>query len=156
MSKHIIEFDEVCKSCEGTGLYVGFAERDKSAVICHTCKGTGCHHFKHEYEEFEAKTPKCNVERVFEVNPGIVIGAGEGLELEDFGGMSFAHWFIGKPFPLKSENRNHTCPVWWYQSADYKQKPDWPECNGCGSFSGCDRFKNKDLCWIRFDKQAVN
>lgn len=154
MNKQIIEFDEVCKSCEGTGLYVGLAERDKSAVVCHICKGTGCHHYKHEYEEFEARVPKCNVERVFEVNPGIVIGTNKSeFKLEDFGGMSFVHWFVNKSFPPKSENRKFTCPAWWYQSADYKQKPDWEECGACGVFSRCERFKDKDLCWIKFDKE---
>ena len=157
MSAKTIEFNEVCKSCEGTGLYVGLAERNKSAVVCHTCKGTGCYHFKHEYEEFEAKAVKCNVERVFEVNPGICIGTGKDYKykLEDFGGMPFVHWSIGKPFPPKSENRKFTCPAWWYQCADYKQKPDWPECKGCGSFAGCDRFLSKHCCWLKFDKEKA-
>ena len=41
MGEHVIEFDCECESCKGTGLYVGMAEREGSAVVCHTCKGTG-------------------------------------------------------------------------------------------------------------------
>ena len=51
-TKHVIEFDEKCKSCKGTGLYVGLAERDGAAVVCHTCKGTGKHHVRIEYDDF--------------------------------------------------------------------------------------------------------
>ena len=51
----VIEFDEKCKSCKGTGIYVGMAERDGAGIVCHTCKGTGCHHVKFEYEDFEGK-----------------------------------------------------------------------------------------------------
>ena len=31
-----------CSSCNGTGLYVGFAEAKGEAVVCVSCKGTGC------------------------------------------------------------------------------------------------------------------
>lgn len=31
-----------CRSCSGTGLYQGFAEPAETAVVCHTCGGTGC------------------------------------------------------------------------------------------------------------------
>ena len=49
----IIEFDEKCKSCKGTGVYQGLAEKNGSGVVCYKCKGTGCHHVTFEYEDFE-------------------------------------------------------------------------------------------------------
>ena len=155
MSKHVIEYDEQCKSCNGTGLYVGLAERNGSAVVCHTCKGTGCHHAKHEYKDFEGRKTHKKVIHVVEVNPGICLGVGKDSEfkLSDFGGMSYKDWLGGKVFEQGMENRKFTCPAWYYQSANYKLKPKWDECLGCGTFSGCNHFSNKTECWERFDKE---
>lgn len=145
---------EKCKKCNGSGLYSGMGERDNSAVVCYNCKGTGCHEFVHEYEEFESRTSvKGKVDRVFEANPGICIGTGNGHSLEDFGGISYENWLDGDKFPKKSEMREFTCPAWWYQTADYDKKPDWKECNFGGTFSGCEHFCNKEKCWERFDKE---
>lgn len=151
-----IEFDEVCKSCKGTGLYVGMAERDGAAVVCHTCDGSGCHHFKYEYDEFKKRRdPPNGVVRVFRANPGICIGSGGGYRLEDFGGIPVAEWKKKGKFPTGSENRRHTCPAWFYQTADYSKKPDWKACYSAlgGTFSSCDCFKNKEACWARWDKE---
>ncbi len=155
MSHHIVEFDQACKSCKATGLYVGIGERDGSAVVCHTCKGTGKHHVKIEYDDFEGRPIRKDVQQVVEVNPGICIGKGEHgqYRLSDFGGMPYSDWLCGKPFPTKSESRRFTCPAWWYQSADYEKKPKWDECRSCGSFSDCRFFPTKDQCWARFDKE---
>ena len=152
--KHKIEFNEVCKSCKGTGIYIGMAERDRAGVVCHTCNGTGCHYFSYEYEDFKERKRTDKVIRVFEINPGICIGKGDDLLLRDFGGMDYDKWFKDNPFPDKSENRRFTCPAWWYQLADYSKKPHWCEEYDfyCGSFSSCEQFKNKDQCWKRFDK----
>ena len=147
-----IEFDEVCPSCKGTGLYVGIGERNGAAVVCHICGGTGCHHFVHEYEDFEKRSPKPGVKRVYRVNPGICIGEGNRCRLEDFGGMPYRDWDGGLPFPVWSEDRAHTCPAWWYQAADYDKKPHWKEC-GWGSFSHCEHFPDKSACWERWDKE---
>ena len=155
MAKHTIEFDERCKSCNGTGLYVGLEERDGAAVVCHTCKGIGCHHVKIEYDDFENKIKETDIERVFEVNPGIVIGKEKNNEysLAEFGGMPYKDWFNGLSFPKHSENRKFTCPAWWYQSADYDKKPNWDWCSKIGSFSGCNHFGTKNRCWERWDNE---
>ncbi len=151
----IIEFDEKCQTCGGTGLYVGLAEHDGAGIVCIRCKGTGIVHFKHEYEEPVKHVRRNDVTRVYESNPGIVLktNSEKGCSLADFGGMSFDDWDVGKPFPKGSENRLFVCPAWWYQSVDYKKKPDWDICTFGGTFSGCDHFGNKDKCWKRFDSE---
>lgn len=146
--KHIMEFDEKCKSCRGTGVYVGMAERDGWSVVCHTCKGTGCYHVKFEYEDFEGKSHTSKVTKVLQNNPGFMVGGNL-----DFGGMEYEDWFAGKPFPKKSEMRNYVCPAWWYQITDYKKKPNWDECIGIGAFRNCSSFKNKENCWVKWDKE---
>lgn len=153
---HKIEFDQECKDCKGTGLYIGFAEKDGFAVVCHTCKGTGCKHVVFEYDDFEGKKKRNNVVQIVETNPGIGLGVNDELTYESFGGMSYKDWFEGKPFPKNSEMRKFTCPAWWYQSVDYDKKPKW--CYDihrfvCGTFSGCSGFNCKEKCWERFDKE---
>ena len=153
-----IEFDEVCKSCKGTGLYIGMAERDGAAIVCQTCKGTGCHHFTYEYEKFEGRKYRAGVKRVFQTNPGIILGEGKDFSLSDFGGLSINDWLYGKEFLPGSENRKFTCPAWWYQSANYRKKPEWVECYsslGC-TFSRCHYFPTKYLCWERYDTETSN
>lgn len=137
---------QICKSCSGTGIYTGLAERDGSGVICHTCKGTGCHEFIHKYEEFKSKKIIENIKHVVEVNPGICIGNKGEYKFNDFGGISYTAWLNGKSFPKGSEMRKFTCPAWWYQSANYKLKPNWDECIGVGSFAQCPNFINKINC----------
>ena len=160
----VFEVDASCGSCKGTGLYVGMAERDGAAVVCHTCKGTGCQHLRVEYEPFLAQQPAPPaVERVYQVNPGIVIGKGKVGEyaLADFGGVPVEEW---RRDPSSAnlpgtENRLFTCPAWWYQSADYKRKPNWNDaerrCHGIGSFSSCKYFGEKAGCWAKFDREQA-
>ena len=153
-NKRIIEYDAACSACGGTGLYVGMGERDGAAVVCHSCKGTGCVHERITYEPFTARKDRANVHRVFQSNPGICVGGdGRSLKLSDFGGQSFADWKNGKLFKRGSEMRNYTCPAWWYQTVDYMLKPTWDECIGCGAFIDCKSFATKARCWERFDAE---
>jgi len=151
--KHKIELKQKCISCGGTGLYSGMGESEGCAVVCFTCKGTGCQDYIHEYEDFEGLVESTDIEWVYQVNPGIKVGRGDGYELKDFGGISYKAWRQDKPFTLGTENRKFTCPAWWYQSADYEKMPKWKECIGIGSFFKCSHFDNKALCWERFDKE---
>lgn len=157
MSHHVIEYDCECPSCKGTGVFIGMAERDGAAVVCHTCKGTGCKHVKIEYDDFTKKHIRPNVERVFQTNPGIMIGKGEyegkQLTLDMFGGIPYEQWIMDGKFDFGTEMRSFTCPAWWYQSADYELKPNWDWCSAFGSFSNCKHFPDKSLCWERFDKE---
>lgn len=150
-----IEYDYQCTACKGTGIYVGFAEDDGFGVVCQICNGTGKAHVKLEYDDFIEKVKRKDIKRVLQCNPGIAVGIGKNLTLNSFGGMDYEDWFNGKPFPDKSEMREFTCPAWWFQSADYKKKPDWARCDNLWgkAFSACCHFNNKEECWRMFDKE---
>jgi len=143
---------EVCKSCKGSGIYVGMAERDGFGIVCHDCKGTGCYEFVHNYEEFELQIIRPDVKQVLQTNPGICVGTNNNLTLESFGGMPYTEWIKDGKFPSKSEMRKYVCPAWWYQSVDYDKKPKWCP-SAFGMFSNCPEFENKEACWERFDKE---
>ena len=156
MSEHRFEYDARCGACRGTGIYVGMAERAGAGVVCHKCKGTGAVHCIVEWDDAPPQPiVRDDILRVLRANPGIVIGEDEmqGLRLADFGGLPYAAWLRGEPFPPGSEMRRFTCPAWWYQLADYKRKPDWDECIPAGSFSRCKHFPNKAACWARWDAE---
>lgn len=145
-----IELDQECPSCGGTGVYVGMAERDGYAVECRTCKGKGEYHFTHTYVPFTGRKDLDGVKIVVEVNPGIMLGKDEKGRDLDFGGIPYEDWKNGAPFE-RSEMRNYSCPAWWYQLADYKQKPQWRKCIGVGVFADCRHFGEKHVCWKQFD-----
>lgn len=153
-----IEIEHECESCNSTGLYRGFAEGEGAAVVCKGCDGTGKAVFEMTYTKFTRRKKRRGVTRVFQANVGIGIGPGKDKEhkLEDFGGMSFKDWDAGKPFGPTTEMRNFVCPAWWYQTVDYKKKPDWKECQASGGFSKCPSFKGKAKCWERFDREQKN
>jgi hypothetical protein len=149
-----VELDAIveCTSCEGTGLYVGMAERDGAAVECHTCKGTGGEHVEHSYTRFTKRKARKGVTHVYRVNPGICAAPGAVP-----GGVSLRVWQEDPKAAAKpgAEMRQHTCPAWWYQSADYEKKPEWKECwdNLGRSFSQCKHFAVKAKCWDRWDDE---
>ena len=152
MSGHEKVVQAECEACKGTGLYVGLAERDGFAVQCSKCLGTGEVTLTFRWRDFEGRKRRERVLRVLRANPGIVAGTGNGHAPELFGGMPYEEWRAGKPFPPGSEMRAFTCPAWWYQSVDYEQKPNWPEC-GWGRFSDCQHFPTKAKCWARWDAE---
>lgn len=148
----ILEFDEECGECKGTGIYVGMAERDGVGVVCHRCKGTGKAHFKHEFTEFSGRKTRLDVDRVIQANPGIMCGSISG-DTSWCGGITYDEWLAGVGFGDGTEMRKSTCPAWWYQLVDYDKKPRWNEC-GWGRFSDCKHFENKEKCWERFDAEV--
>jgi len=144
----------MCRDCDGTGIYHGFAEIGDCGVVCTTCKGTGCAYIS--YTPFEARKPRKGIDWVYEHNNGIAIGKGrKGGEYSDFGGMSYADWLSGKSFD-GLEDRAHTCPVWCHQGKgpaedmkeDYCRKRGMPVC---GSFRNCPYFPEMLNCWKRYD-----
>ena len=149
--KKVFKVKEKCQQCNGTGIYAGMAERDGCGVVCHHCKGTGCHEFEHTYEDFEKRETRKDLKHVLEANPGIMVGTGNGHKFSDFGGMSYEDWLSGCQFKRGMEMRKYTCPAWWYQSTNYDLKPNWDECGWGGSFSACKQFEQKQKCWEKFD-----
>lgn len=154
MVKKHLEIVMECGACSGTGLYVGMAERDGAAVVCHQCDGTGRYVFKQSYNEFEGRQKRKEIKRVYRTNPGICVNGTGAVP----GGVSYKDWVddpksVNKP---GTEMREHVCPAWWYQGADYKKKPNWKECIGMGTFSSCKSFPNKGECWKRWDKENKN
>jgi len=152
--KKIIEWTAECDPCKGTGIYVGVVERDGIGVVCSRCKGSGRVEHCVEYNTFVSRKKRTDVKQVIQTNPGIVCGKLNNLT--EFGGMPYSDWVEGKPFKRGMEMRRFTCPAWWYQSVDYKRKPDWKECITLGSFSECGYFTDKANCWKRFDKEKVD
>ena len=147
-----IEWVEECADCQGTGLYVGIAERDGAAVVCYWCKGTGKRKRSFTYQEFTGRKPKLGVRRVYDH------GAGYILHPEVVpGGVTLQEW-EKDPESVKrrgSELREHTCPLLWYQTTDDSKKPDWDECIKIwgGRIKDCKHFPQRAKCWERFDKE---
>jgi hypothetical protein len=149
-----IKVKHECGSCHGTGLYSGMGEGKGAAVVCHSCKGTGwC---ESVFQPFTGRKELPGIKRVYQVNPGIRIGKGNGFRLEDFGGMPLANWIAGEPFKPGMESRAFTCPRWWEQCTP-GPIPGWKECDAClgSSFSQCPHFENKAACWERWDKERA-
>lgn len=139
-----------CQSCDGTGLYVGMAERDGAAIVCHSCKGEGKQTLDYTFKPFRKRKERKGIKRVLKTNPGIMVGALKG-SLDRFGGMDYSDWQKGKPFPKGSEMREYTCPRWWAQSTGEGRNFD-NDC-GWGTFSSCKHFATKEKCWEKWDKK---
>lgn len=151
----IIEIEEECSYCNGTGLFNGMAERDGFAVVCNQCKGTGKYIFKHSYKDFTERKDS-SAKYVIKANPGICVGLGDGkYKPEDFGAISYQDWKDKKEFP---EMRKFTCPRWWNQVAESVGEPNWKECDESWgwSFSQCPSFHAKDKCWKKWDTEKKN
>ncbi len=153
LKEHKIEFDALCTSCNGSGLYVGMAEKDGMAVTCSSCKGTGAVHRVIKWTDPPRQLiTRDDVRWVIECSPGIFTGITDEYPLGAFGGMSYEDWKAGTPFTQGMEMRKFACPAIWYQAADYKKKPKWDECH-CGFFKDCPHFKIMALCWERYDEE---
>jgi len=150
------EVDAECNACDGTGLYVGLAERDGAAIVCQRCKGTGKEHILIQYKPFVKRKKRSGIVRVFDVNTGYVIGNGPNCKLEDFGGMPVEEWEQGKPFPLGSEGRDYICPKRYVQSTG--KSFDYEKCShSVGKrFEDCKFYVDKKECWRDYDKQKTN
>jgi len=148
------EVEEVCRDCNGTGLFSGIREKKGVAVVCNRCNGTGKVKFIHEYEPFKEKAsiPSC-VEWVLETNTGIIVRDSEERNLfvskGDFGGMSVDDYKAGKSF-RGLEMRKLVCPKWHNQRFERANG----ECYRTISmrFTSCHQFKNKETCWEEYDK----
>ena len=75
-----------CSSCNGTGLYRGFAEPTGVAVVCLNCDGTGCRVI--EYAPFTSRQARSDVKWVQRSRGSFIatgIGpAGNSISYQDF------------------------------------------------------------------------
>jgi hypothetical protein len=145
----IIEFDEQCNACKGTGIYVGIAERDRCGIICRDCKGTGKVHFVHEYEEFTGIIKRNDVDIVVEDSHGITIDKEYSRR---FKRLTYRDWLMGKPFEIDMTFvTGSLCPIRWLQSIGLEKKKEIHHKKYCrtiaGQFSDCSLFSNQQQCW---------
>ena len=154
---NVIEYDEQCQECKGTGVFVGMAERDGVGVVCYRCKGRGNRHIHIEYEPFTVRRERADVAWVIAQNPGIVVGAGGGYVYRDFGGMPYADWVDDKPFPPQSEMRRFVCPRRWFGQG-HALYPTYEKCPNVigGLIYKCDQWESPERwaeCWARWDME---
>ena len=126
----------------------------EAEIVCRSCKGSGCEPFSLEYEPFwSRRSPPDGVCHVYAANPGIVCAPSVVP-----GGVPLAVWERRRLDARKpgAEMREHTCPAWWYQTADYEKKPDWDECALGRRFSDCTHFARKAACWDRWDAEFAS
>lgn len=145
-----------CPDCGGTGLYVGLAERDGSAVICHTCKGTGCYEKTFNYSLFTKKKVRKDVKRVYKSSFGYIHTVEdikvEG-ELQEFSkaGVDYESWLTGAaPRPLKTLY----CPLLWTHQ-------EWHSPIHCKDGSAgmyipnCPHKFEMEKCWKLFETDML-
>ncbi len=60
-----------CSSCNGTGLYSGFAEHKGEAVICLGCRGEGWEYFT--YTEYTGRKKKAGITKISESRGSVIL-----------------------------------------------------------------------------------
>ncbi len=154
MSKSI-DLDIVCQACDGTGLYVGMAERDGAAVVCSRCTGSGKYAYHFEYTPFEqrAATPS-SVTRVH-------VGRGYVLSPQHpacNGGVPANEYTPGMIVPADEQLY---CP-YLYTHQDWCAQPEVLYEGCCPSapvvigsrISECKHWESKAECWRLFHANA--
>lgn len=143
-----------CPECKGTGVYVGFAERNGAAVVCTSCKGAGRRTYR--YEPFTCKKRRDGVKRVYHSN-GFCISS-EDVETEDgtvihFSkyGVDYEDWYNNNTEPRYIEELQ--CP---FQATGQRHA-----INNCrdrmfigNKITECDMYCNKDTCWKLYHLMA--
>lgn len=144
-----------CKSCKGTGLYKGMAEKDNCATVCTVCRGTGKSDFT--YNEFEGKKLRTDVKRVFGNTCGYIHSDkdtttrdGKLIKFSE-GGCTYEEWINGnEPNPVK----DLYCPyIWNNKGIGNEPLEDCKEhCKGLGNISNCEIYHRKHECWTKLEK----
>lgn len=155
------EKDIVCKSCDGTGIYVGMGERDGAGVICTTCKGTGCQKYKFEYEPFTKRKITKEVKRVFIKGYGYCITT-KPITLDNGTFVDFSKEGVSYEQFLNGEMPKHIkhmgCPMMADQGACHNIKGFTERCNkengGYVSYIPDCKCKNKMKCWEVFEESG--
>ena len=154
-----------CKSCSGSGVYVGMCERDGAAVVCHVCEGTGKCNYKFEYQEFTGRKKREDVTRVYKQGYGFVIAPAK-ISFSRNGGIDMEKEGVSYDDFLRGEMPQHikklACPMLADQSACNKIKGFADECDRLhGScllgtlISQCNNQINRLGCWQRFESETV-
>jgi len=150
-----IELSIQCKSCGGTGVYVGMAEHEGAAVVCTTCNGTGEQAYKFEYTPFAGRQVRGGVERVYVSGMGYCI-APKKLTFDNIGeidmsreGVSYNEFWNGK---MPGHVEKLGCPMLADQGACDKIDGFTSECTH-GSLRHCSMQQDKAECWKRFHEQ---
>lgn len=146
-----------CPKCNGTGIYVGLAERNGAGVVCSQCHGTGAYRFKYEYTPFTTRRNRKDIKRVYQAHSGYVLTATGKIENDCTSidmtkqGVSYAEFMAGKlPTPIEALY----CPMCADQSACHDVKGFTDRCiklNGgwIGYIPDC-KHKDYAQCWQRF------
>jgi hypothetical protein len=146
-----------CDRCDGTGLYIGMAEKDGAAVVCYNCDGKGYTDIKEKFEPFVNRKNRKDVNRVYDTAGGYVISSKdvkteEGLVIKfSEAGCTYKEWVAGetpKPIedlmcPYQHTNQN-------LQSEDVNNlyKNYCEKYLGWGGYiSKCKNRKNMCKCW---------
>ena len=151
-----------CYSCGGTGLYKGFAEHGKCAMVCQVCNGTGCSVLS--YTPFEKRKRRKDVDRVFKSSCGYGHSS-EDVHCKDGrivefsrSGCTYLEWLAGAdPRPVKELY----CPYLWENQnmqnkshSKHKMYKDRCEDNlSMGmSITDCKCYKEKHKCWEVYER----
>jgi len=158
---YILNIEAKCELCDGTGLYVGMAERKGAAVICHTCNGTGKVNQKKIFKKFKSKSKRKDVKRVFSSACGYIISAedvttNEGITIEfSKCGCSYDEWLKGEtPKPIEDLHCPYLHTGQSLQNQEHPQHSVYLElCSkhlNWGNISDCKCYKNKHKCWKKY------
>ena len=155
-----LEGEAECKSCKGTGLYAGLAEKEGARVICRTCEGIGKIKISFQWNKFKKKKIDKNATRVYTNGMGYVITdkdvtiKGENGEDIIFPfsqyGCSYKDWLKGTtPKPLKFLGcpYQHTNQRLQTEDVNDLYKTRCHENIGYGLISNCKLYHCKGTCW---------
>ena len=160
MSEKIV-VEVVCKSCKGTGLYQGMAERDGAFIQCWHCKGTGC--VKVSYELFEKRKPQPKCKRVYLSGGGygitdkdITTSEGRFMPFSKYG-CTYEEWLDGK---IPEHIKFLGCPMCMDKGACHDIDGFVDKChilNGkyLSSLRNCKHQCYMEECWERFEKGKI-
>lgn len=147
-----------CHACEGTGIYVGFAEKNGAGVVCTTCNGTGMKVIK--YTPFSGRVERKDVKRVYYNCPYGISAIDSELDGKKFPfskfGCSYDDWLKGvKPKQITFLG----CPLYMNQGAchdvdGFVERCD--ELNGgwLSDIRACKNNVNKSECWKLFNSKS--
>lgn len=146
-----IDLDIVCKSCGGTGFYVGMAERDGAAVVCTTCTGSGKQAYHFEYEPFDQRAPTPRGIQRVHVSRGYVLSE---QHPQCDGGVPVGEYEPGMTVPA---DENLYCP-YLYTGQQWCARPD-PKWGSAPITAGryisdCPHWAEKADCWTKFHAEA--